>query len=85
MCPAARLLPTHMHLAPRVIEHQINGRVYRIEVALVSRRWRARVVNKYGGPTALMPFYGTTAEDAARDLSGWLARVHRSPQESAAP
>jgi hypothetical protein len=72
-----------MHRPERVIEHQINGRLYRIEVALVSRRWRARVVNAFGGPTAMMPFYGATAEDAAQDLSGWLARAHRHPEPPA--
>lgn len=66
---------------PRLIEHHINGRLYRIEVTPVRRQWRARVVNQFGGPTALMPFYGATAEAAAQDLSGWLSRVHRTPQE----
>jgi hypothetical protein len=65
----------------RVIEHHINGRLYRIEVMPVRRQWRARVVSQFGGPTALMPFYGATAEAAAQDLSGWLARVHRQPQD----
>lgn len=65
----------------RVIEHRINGRLYRIEVSPVSRQWRARVVNQFGGPTALMPFYGATAEAAAKDLSGWLLRVHRAPHD----
>lgn len=65
----------------RVIEHQINGRLYRIEVVPVRRQWRARVVNQFGGPTALMPFYGVTAEAAAQHLSGWLSRVHGSPQD----
>ncbi len=73
-----------MSRAVRVIEHRINGRLYRIEVSPVSRQWRARVVNQFGGPTALMPFYGATAEAAANDLSGWLARVHRSPQDAPA-
>lgn len=73
-----------MSRTARVIEHRINGRLYRIEVSEVSRQWRARVVNQFGGPTALMPFYGATAEAAAGDLSGWLARVHKVPQEATA-
>jgi hypothetical protein len=32
----------------------------------------------YGGPTALMPFYGTTPETAASELTAYLARVTRS-------
>lgn len=78
----ATVLP--MSRPARVIEHRINGRLYRIEVSEVSRQWRARVVNQFGGPTALMPFYGDTAEAAAGDLSGWLARVHKTPQEATA-
>ena len=60
---------------------QINGREYRIEVSHVAtNRWRAEVVTPYGGPTALMPFYGTSA-DAARDgLSAWLSRVDPEPK-----
>lgn len=73
-----------MSRTARVIEQRINGRLYRIEVAPVSRQWRARVVNQFGGPTALMPFYGATAEAAAEVLSGWLSRVHRPPQEAPA-
>jgi hypothetical protein len=29
-------------------------------------------------PTALMPFYGTTADEAARQLCAWLARANRT-------
>jgi hypothetical protein len=59
-------------------KEQINGRDYRIEVAPVgAHRWRAQVITAYGGPTALMPFYGTTPELAASELTAYLARVHR--------
>ena len=59
---------------------EINGREYRIEVAQVGTgRWRAEVVTQYGGPTALMPFYGVSA-DAARDgLASWLSSLRREP------
>ena len=58
---------------------QINGREYRIEVAAVgAHRWRAQVMTAYGGPTALMPFYGTTPETAASELTAYLARVTRT-------
>jgi hypothetical protein len=73
-----------MQRSARVIEQQINGRLYRIEVARVSRQWRARVVSAFGGPTALMPFYGVTAEAAAESLALWLARLHRTANEAAA-
>lgn len=56
----------------------INGREYRIEVLPVTgSRWRAQVLTAYGGPSALMPFYGSTPEIAAGHLSAWLARVIR--------
>jgi len=54
----------------------INGRLYVIEVQPVEPdRWRAQIARARGGPTALMPFYGTTPDDAARRLSDWLARA----------
>jgi hypothetical protein len=56
----------------------INGRPYRIEVSPVpGNSWRAQVMTAHGGPTALMPFYGSTPELAASGLTDWLARVHR--------
>jgi hypothetical protein len=59
----------------RIIEH-INGRDYRIEVAPVGpARWRAHVMAAHGGPTALMPFYGVTAESAVSALVAWLTRA----------
>jgi hypothetical protein len=64
---------------PLRFKEEINGREYRIEVASVPPgRWRAQVVTPYGGPTALMPFYGTTPELAASSLTAWLARVNRA-------
>jgi hypothetical protein len=56
---------------------EINGREYRIDVSPVNDRWRAEVVTPYGGPTALMPFYGASP-DAARDgLTAWLSSLYR--------
>lgn len=64
--------------AQRIVQ-QINGRDYRIEVTqLTSHRWRAQVLNAYGGPTALMPFYDATAAEALSRLTDWLSRAHRS-------
>jgi hypothetical protein len=62
----------------------INGREYRIEVLPVaSSRWRAQVLTAYGGPSALMPFYGTTPENAAGQLSAWLSRAARDSSSQA--
>jgi hypothetical protein len=69
---------------PRLFfQQKINDREYRIEVlAIATNRWRAEVVTEYGGPTALMPFYGASP-DAARDgLTSWLSRIHRQPEAS---
>ena len=54
-------------------EETICGRTYEIEVTPVSNRWRAQIRRVPGVPTALMPFYGQTPDEAARQLSKWLA------------
>ena len=53
-------------------EETIGGRTYQIEVMPVSDRWRAQIRRTPGMPTALMPFYGQTPDEAARQLSQWL-------------
>jgi hypothetical protein len=63
--------------AQRFVQH-IGGRDYRIEVTqLTAQRWRAQVLNAYGGPTALMPFYDVTPDEAVGRLTEWLSRAHR--------
>ena len=66
----------------RVVERfkeTIAGRVYHIEASRVrDNRWRAQIARVPGMPTALMPFYGRTADEAARQLCDWLARAHRA-------
>jgi hypothetical protein len=58
------------------INETINGRAYVIEVRPVGRdRWRAQLASR--GATALMPFYGNTPDEAARQLTGWLTRASR--------
>jgi len=58
-------------------EESIGGRAYLIEVAAVANdRWRAYIVRVPGVPTALMPFYGRTPDEAAHLLSEWLTRAH---------
>lgn len=60
--------------------HVIHGREYTIEVLAVARdRWRAQIIRAPGGATALMPFYGVTAEAAAERLAGWLNRAAATP------
>ena len=72
------MLPPLTTTAQRFVQ-QINGRDYRIEVTqLGAHRWRAQVLNAYGGPTALMPFYDATPDEALLRLSEWLTRAHRS-------
>jgi len=57
-------------------EQQIAGRTYLIEVSPVSAsRWRAQIARRPGMPTAMMPFYGQTPDEAARELSKWLPMV----------
>jgi len=58
-------------------EELIAGRAYLIEVAAVTTdRWRAYIVRVPGMPTALMPFYGRTPDEAAHLLREWLTRAH---------
>lgn len=58
-------------------EQHIAGRTYFIEVqALTDSRWRAQLARLPGGPTAMMPFYGSTPEEAAHELSRWLSLVY---------
>ncbi len=61
-------------------EQAIAGRAYVIEVQPVSAtRWRAQIARLPGMPTSLMPFYGETPEDAARELTNWLSLVSAAP------
>ena len=64
-------------------EETINGCAYEIEVSPVKpNRWRAHLVRVTGGPTALMPFYGRTPDEAAGQLVSWLTRVHDATSNS---
>lgn len=59
-------------------ERTIAGRPYVIEVTWVAeKRWRAHIFRIPGVPTAMMPFYGETPDEAATHLSDWLDRAHQ--------
>jgi hypothetical protein len=59
-------------------EERIAGRTYLIEVSPVSQsRWRAQIARLPGMPTALMPFYGQTPEQAAGELREWLLLLYK--------
>jgi hypothetical protein len=61
---------------PYRYERSIGGRTYVIEVSPLSAcRWRAQIARLPGMPTSLMPFYGSTAEEAAHALATWLSLV----------
>ena len=58
-------------------EETIGGRAYQIDVTPVSNRWRAQLRRGPGMPTAMMPFYGQTPDEAAQQLTQWLVLAHR--------
>lgn len=60
-------------------EETIGGRTYEIDVTPVNTRWRAQIRRGPGMPTALMPFYGQTPDEAARQLIQWLILLHSRP------
>ena len=70
------LSDTHYVIVHR-FEETIGGRAYLIEVTPVSNRWRAQLQRLPGMPTAMMPFYGTTPDEAAHQLTKWLTLAHR--------
>ena len=79
ICTRVRHPDFQLTLILHRFEKIIGGRPYVIEVApIADRRWRAHIVRIPGVPTALMPFYGETPDEAASHLSEWLTRVHRS-------
>jgi hypothetical protein len=78
----SRIVATDLHR----FEQSIAGRPYLIEVLPVGQnRWRACIVRMPGVPTALMPFYGQTPDEAARHLSEWLTRAYQRAGSPGAP
>lgn len=66
-----------MNNAVHRFQESIAGQPYLIEVSSVAvDRWRAYIVRIPGVPTALMPFYGPTPDEAAGLLREWLTRAH---------
>jgi hypothetical protein len=68
---------TKRTVAAHRFQETIGGRPYLIEVTPVSNRWRAQLLRSPGVPTAMMPFYGQTPDEAARQLADWLTLAHR--------
>lgn len=69
----SRGMPLNVHTYDEII----NGREYRIEVSSVGAgQWRANIKRIPGGSAAMMPFYGKTPDEAARQLSHWLSIAH---------
>ena len=65
-------------------EQEIGGRLYVIEASPIqTNRWRAQIARRPGVTSALMPFYGATADEAASQLVRWLTLAHRGPAETA--
>ena len=62
-------------------EKNIAGRTYFIEVQAVDCRWRAQLARLPGMPMAMLPFYGSTPEEAAHELSRWLALVYNGTRQ----
>jgi hypothetical protein len=63
-------------------EQEIGGRLYVIEASPIqANRWRAQIARRPGMPSALMPFYGATADEAATLLVRWLTLAHRGPAQ----
>jgi hypothetical protein len=60
-------------------EETIAGRAYFIEVTPVSNRWRAQLRRLPGMPTAMMPFYGQTPEEAAQQLKALAGTCPPAP------
>jgi len=76
--PALPLVNRHSsHVTVHHIETTIGGRPYRVEVTPVGSGWRAQLQRALGMPTAMMPFYGATPEEAAGLLTQWLTLAHR--------
>jgi predicted RNase H-like HicB family nuclease len=70
--------PNIHNLVRHRLERTIAGRSFVIEVTWVAEnRWRAHIVRIPGVPTAMMPFYGETPDEAATNLSAWLDRAHQ--------
>ncbi len=66
-----------VHTLVKRFEESIAGRAYLFEVSAVDPdRFRASIVKAPGVPTALMPFYGPTADAAIQQLREWLTRAH---------
>lgn len=79
--PTFHLTPVAVHTIVQRFEEFIAGRTYLFEVSAIDTdRFRASIVKAPGVPTALMPFYGPTADAAVGHLRDWLTRAHSRAQ-----
>jgi hypothetical protein len=77
MQPRSQHIANHVNTVVHRFHESICGQPYLFEVAAVADdRWRACIVRIPGVPTALMPFYGPTPDEAADRLRQWLTRAH---------
>jgi hypothetical protein len=66
-------------------QETIAGRAYLIEVMPVRNRWRAQLLRSPGVPAAMMPFYGQTPDEAAKQLAAWLTLAHKRHAPASEP
>jgi hypothetical protein len=76
--PSSGIHTGFTHVNVRRLKEMINGREYLIEVSSIGAdKWRAQIRRIPGGSSAMMPFYGSTPDEAAAHLSRWLTKVNR--------
>ena len=83
-CVESSFAPADTPVTIHRFEQTIGGRAYTIEVTPVSNQWRAQLQRGTGGPTAMMPFYGQTPDEAADLLTRWLTLAYRRSAPAAA-
>jgi hypothetical protein len=79
--PSTHLVLPAITVNVHSFDEVINGRAYHIDVLPVGvGKWRAQLSRIPGGSAATMPFYGSTPDEAAGQLSRWLSLAHGKPR-----